>query len=384
MRNYFFAGSRLQVSGEEVLLAGSPLSRFIRRLPCSDNVALDLSSDVCPSYEDYTINSTGSGIIIGSVRGAGWLISSEDKNNPCCILANSDYSVLQGYINIKRCSNERLLKDNFMQLLRLSMECHAAGCCGLSMHASCVGLGGNAVLFTAPSGTGKSTQSRIWKKCFGAKIVSGDRPFLQLLPNEVRACGVPWDGKEQIFLQEDYPVAAIVEVRRAKRNSLRKLSVNQAFSLMMRQCFIPMWDDCIKFSLIETIRAVSGRVPFYRLFCLPEEGSAELLKKALFDNEKIMLREEQPDMKLKEGFILKNVIDEWVVMPTGGNIKNFEGAIVLNDAAAFIWKQLENPISREDLLQGITDEYDIDSETAAADLEKFLDKLRSLEILQEF
>lgn len=88
-------------------------------------------------------------------------------------------------------------------------------------------------------------------------------------------------------------------------------------------------------------------------------------------------------MKLKDGFVLKNIIDEWIVMPTGSNVKMFESAIVLNDAAAFMWKQLEKPTSRADLLEAVLDEYDIDRQTAANDIDVLIDKLRGLDILQE-
>jgi hypothetical protein len=252
----------------------------------------------------------------------------------------------------------------------------------VSLHASCICFNGRSVLFTAPAGTGKSTHANIWKEHLGAKVINGDRPFLHLSGDEVRAYGVPWDGKEQIFLQEDHPVTAIVEIRRAKSNSVRRLSCDQAFKLLMKQCFIPMWDDAAKFSVMQSIKSISKTVPFYRLFCLPEASAAELMRDVLFCDQKARLKREQIDMKLKEGFVLKYVLDEWIVMPTGSNIEKFEAAIVLNEVAAFIWKQLENSISKEDLLQAILDEFDIDSETASNDLDVILEKLAELELLQ--
>jgi serine protease inhibitor len=215
----------------------------------------------------------------------------------------------------------------------------------------------------------------------GAKIINGDRPTLHINHTEIRAHGVPWDGKEQLFLQENYPVSTIVEVRQAKQNSIRKLSNNQAFKLLMKQCFIPMWDDNAKFQVIKTIRYISKNVTFYRIFSLPHESAVKLLDEILTNNKTTLLKEEQPDMYLKEGFILKNIVDEWIIMPKGNNIKNFEGAIVINEIAAFIWQKLEKPISREDLLQAVLDEYDIDEQTASSDLNELLDKLNGLEIL---
>ncbi len=88
-------------------------------------------------------------------------------------------------------------------------------------------------------------------------------------------------------------------------------------------------------------------------------------------------------MKVKNGFILKNIADEWVVMPTCIYIKKFEGAIILNDIAAFIWKQLEKHKTREELIEAVLGEYDIDEETAAADIDEIIDNLRGMNILIE-
>jgi hypothetical protein len=251
-----------------------------------------------------------------------------------------------------------------------------------SLHASCVVYRGKAILFTAPAGTGKSTQARIWSDSLGAKILSGDRPLLQYSNEGVCVHGVPWDGKEQVFIQEKYPVAAIIEVRRAAQNYLRRLGARQAAVLLLKQCFIPMWDDTAKFLAMDAIRNVAGKVPVYRLFCLPEEGSSRAVYQALFTDENSNVREVRTDMKIKEGFILKNIADEWVVMPTGTKMKEFDGAIVLNEISAFIWRKLENPISRDDILSAILEEYDVDAKQASADLDGFLQKLQELNVLQ--
>lgn len=352
-------------------------------MPYCNEVVLNISADPCPVYENISNVSVGSGVTVGDIAGEKWLISKDDQKNSCCLEASRDYSALLGYLNAAKCADKHILKENFMHLLRIATECHLAYNNGISVHSSCINFNEKAVLFTGPAGTGKSTQAKIWKDHMGAGIISGDRPFLNLFPGQVRAYGVPWDGKEQIFSQENYPVLAVVEVRKANSNSVRRLSAAQAFRLLIKQCFIPMWDDPAKFAVMKTIRLIAQKIPFYRLFCLPEASAAELLYQVLFANQDTLLKKVRVDMKLKEGFILKNIVDEWIVMPTGSNIKNFEGAIVLNDVSAFIWQQLENPISREDILQAVLEEYDIDEQTAAADLDGFLEILEGLGILQK-
>jgi hypothetical protein len=73
----------------------------------------------------------------------------------------------------------------------------------------------------------------------GARIISGDRPLLDASSQAVHAYGVPWDGKEQLYLQEDAPVKAIIEVRQSHQNALRKLNHEQAFRLLMSTVLHP-------------------------------------------------------------------------------------------------------------------------------------------------
>ena len=88
-------------------------------------------------------------------------------------------------------------------------------------------------------------------------------------------------------------------------------------------------------------------------------------------------------MKIKKGFVLRNVVDEYMVMPTGENIAKFEGTAVLNEVSAFVFKQLENGISREDLLTAMLAEFDVDEATAAKDLDALLAQFRELGLLED-
>jgi hypothetical protein len=384
MHTYYFAHCCLRILNKNNILGNSQLSYFKNEAPYCSTVDLNIAHASWPADKNVISVPVGSGVSVGGSKEAGWLFSRDDSGNRCCLAAAPDYSDLQGYLETADCGDEAVLREGFMHLLRIAVECHLACNGGVSLHASCLDYNAKALLFTAPSGTGKSTQARIWEKHYGARIISGDRPFLHHFEDGVRAYGVPWDGKEQIFLQADRPVLAIVELRRAGKNSLRRLTREQAFRLLLKQCFIPIWDDELKFAIIKTIRLITQKIPFYRLFCTPDHHAAQLLHEVLFGNRNTFLKKEQAEMKLKEGFILRNVVGEWVVMPTGSNVMDFEGAIVLNDVSAFIWEQMGDTISRDDLLQLLLDEYEIDRQTAAADLDEFLEKLKSRGILQEY
>lgn len=271
---------------------------------------------------------------------------------------------------------------NLHFLISVALQCLFIHHSILSLHASCVELGGCAVCFTADSGVGKSTRARAWVDGLGAEFISGDRPAIRLEPDGSLACGVPWDGKEQIFRNVERPLKAILEVRRAPFTRLRKLSPEQAFGVLIRQSFIPMWDTDTAALAMANVRRLSRTTPVYRLFCGPEVDDARAVHRILFEHPE-EIEEELPEMKVREGFVLRTVVDEHMVMPTGANIGKFGGAVVLNDVSAFIWKQLEKPISREDLLAQILGEFDVDEATASRDLDALLDQLREMELLEE-
>lgn len=80
-------------------------------------------------------------------------------------------------------------------------------------------------------------------------------------------------------------------------------------------------------------------------------------------------------MKIKEGFVLRQVADATIVVPAGKASLDFNGMITLNDTAAFLWKLLEQDREKEDLLKAMLAEYDVDEDTARAGIERFLKKL---------
>ena len=287
------------------------------------------------------------------------------------------------YQNIVLHANDDKQHDRATRfLLRTAFECRFCYEGIVSLHAACVELGDFAVAFTGHSGLGKSTRARAWVEGLGAQWISGDRPAVRLEKEGATACGVPWDGKEQIFRDVEAPLKCIMEVRRSPLNYVRRLSEDQARQLIMQQSFVPMWDTDAAVMAMANVRQLVRKAPVYRVFCGPEAEDA----KAIYDilvNHPEQIREEAKDMKIKEGFVLRNVVDEFIVMPTGDNIAKFEGAVVLNEVSAFIFKQLQNPVSREDLLAAMLNEYDVDEATAAADLDALLEKFADMGVLEK-
>ena len=87
-------------------------------------------------------------------------------------------------------------------------------------------------------------------------------------------------------------------------------------------------------------------------------------------------------MKIKEGYLLRNVADSTVVVPLNDTM-TFHGMIKLNDTGRFLWEKLQEEQSREDLLSALCATYEIDAETAGRDLDGFIDHLREMGVMTE-
>ena len=88
-------------------------------------------------------------------------------------------------------------------------------------------------------------------------------------------------------------------------------------------------------------------------------------------------------MKAKEGFVLRHVADEYILMPTGDNIATFKGTILLNEVSALIWEKLQKPVLKADLLQAVLDEFEVEKAVASADLDVLLKKLKGFGVITE-
>lgn len=86
-------------------------------------------------------------------------------------------------------------------------------------------------------------------------------------------------------------------------------------------------------------------------------------------------------MKIKEGFMLRNVADNYVVVPVGKASLEFKGLINLNHVGAFIWKCLENDTTLIDVVNKVAEEYEIDKEIANRDVTMFINKLTEANLL---
>ena len=87
-------------------------------------------------------------------------------------------------------------------------------------------------------------------------------------------------------------------------------------------------------------------------------------------------------MKACNDFILRNIVGEYMLVPTGERMKSFNGTMMLNELAAFVCEKLQNPMSDKELLDAVLFEYDVDEATAAADLDEILSRMIACALIE--
>ena len=161
-----------------------------------------------------------------------------------------------------------------------------AGLRTLEIHASCTVKDGKGFLFLGKSGTGKSTHSRLWKKNIpGSWLLNDDNPVIRIVDGEPRVYGTPWSGKTPCYINDDYPVGAVVRINRAPHDAIHRMSLVEGFASLYSSSSGLRDIRSVADGLFETVSAVVQAVPCYVLDCLPDDEAAivcsrEVLKDA--------------------------------------------------------------------------------------------------------
>ena len=153
---------------------------------------------------------------------------------------------------------------------------------GLLLHSSFIRYRGQAVLFSAPCGTGKSTQAELWERYKGADIINGDRSGLRCLSDSWTAYGLPYAGSSRIYRNESAPLRAIILLKQAEENSLRKIRPIEAFPDLYREITVHRWDRRFVERSTELLLQLLKKVPVYLLECRPDQEAVEIVRSEIF------------------------------------------------------------------------------------------------------
>lgn len=137
-------------------------------------------------------------------------------------------------------------------------------------HGAVIAMGDSAYLFTAPSGTGKTTHIRHWlSRLPDAYVVNGDKPFIRFQDNELLpplVCGSPWAGKEKLYTNTMVTLKGIICMRQAEDNYIREISFAEAFPFLLQQTYRPENEENMR-KTIRLLQRLDGKVKFWRFNC---------------------------------------------------------------------------------------------------------------------
>ncbi len=154
----------------------------------------------------------------------------------------------------------------------------------LFMHASFVDLNGNGVIFTGPSGIGKTTQAELWAKHLGATVVNGDKAFVRVSDKEVYCYGAPWSGSSPYCLNKKSVLKGIVVLLQSDKNSIKRLDSVEATARVLPNIFMHHWDkNCVE-KVLTTFESVLKSVPVWLLECKPDEEAVMITKEAVLND----------------------------------------------------------------------------------------------------
>ena len=151
----------------------------------------------------------------------------------------------------------------------------------LCIHASCVDTPLGGILFSGPSGIGKSTQAELWCRCRNAVQINGDRPILSREKNGWRAWGSPYAGSSNCHVNSCCDVSAIVFLKQKKECSLRRMPPSEAFRAIWSGLTVNTWDEGFVEKACDLAMDLAMTIPVFEYGCTPDEEAVAYLEKEL-------------------------------------------------------------------------------------------------------
>lgn len=154
---------------------------------------------------------------------------------------------------------------------------------GFLLHSSAIIVDGKAYLFTADSGTGKSTHTELWRKALGedrVQILNDDKPAIRIAKEGYFACGTPWSGKHDLNTNKIVPIAAIGFLERSKENWIERRSGGEMVGKLLKQTVRPPVKEEMD-ALLTYVDRVLTDVPVYALGVNMSEDAAIMAYEAM-------------------------------------------------------------------------------------------------------
>lgn len=213
-------------------------------------------------------------------------LNGDEKDIPSYTVASENWSDCTMYVDPEYNDPDdeemvQCVRDGIFAALRKVMIAVLAQKQGLIIHSSTIIWNDTGIVFSAPSGTGKSTHTNLWKQLYGVQILDGDATACRIVNGIPFTFGLPWCGTSGEFMNHCVPLGAIVFLEQAKENSIKRLDFQESFLRLAARCFLLPWNDKMTNQFLDIIQSIAANADCYLLNCLPDNNAVELVKKCL-------------------------------------------------------------------------------------------------------
>lgn len=154
--------------------------------------------------------------------------------------------------------------------------------CGyMAIHSSTIIYNEKAYLFSASSGIGKTTHTKMWEELYQVPILNGDVTVIGFEDGTPIAYGIPWCGTSLRYLNKQVSIGGIIFLKQAKENAIEDLPLKIAVKMLVGRSFNPYWDKYLADKNYQMAFFFAKAVPCYTLMCLPEQKAVITVKKIL-------------------------------------------------------------------------------------------------------
>lgn len=257
----------------------------------------DTDIDCSVIFKKRTVISPEKAKIIVKTKGTSIFISEEcihilnnnEKDIPSYMVVSEDWSICTMFIDPEYDApddNEMVqcVRNGVFDVLRKAMIAVLVQKHGLMIHSSTILWNDKGVMFSAPSGTGKSTHTNLWKQLYGVKVLDGDATACRIVNGIPFVYGLPWCGTSDEFMNHRAPLGAIIFLQQAGKNKIERLDFKEAFMRLTARSFLLPFNDKMMNQFLNVIQEVAACADCYLLNCLPDIDAVELVKRCLEKN----------------------------------------------------------------------------------------------------
>lgn len=215
--------------------------------------------------------------------------SKNDKHSAYVIASNntyqgkteysSDFKEMHCYLNKEICRPELMNIGTLLRFLPMREIFNYYKI--LFFHAAQVLYKEKGIIFTAASGTGKTTQSKLWKKYREAELLCNDRTLIRKMNDTWMTYGFPMDGSEPVRSNKKTNLGCIVVLEQGKQNKIERLWGAKALTSLMSNLVLDAWDSDARFRAVNQLIRMMETIPVYRYACTMDEDAVHCLENQL-------------------------------------------------------------------------------------------------------